>query len=46
MVQTGAVSSGVASDLQAVLGGRDVRWFKGHYLKLTLVLVCTLQDLC
>jgi hypothetical protein len=39
MVSTGAVSSGVSSDLDGILAGRDTRWYKGYHLKLTLILV-------
>lgn len=35
-------SSGVTTELTNILAGRDTRWYKGHYLKLTFILLLPL----
>lgn len=36
------VSAEVSATLQEILAGRDTRWYKGHYLKLILMLMLVL----
>jgi hypothetical protein len=31
---------------EAVIGARNVKWYKGHYLKLNLVLVSFVYGVC
>lgn len=39
----GSAAVGGSSGFEAVIGAREVRWYKGHYLKLNALLVrfCT-----
>ena len=39
----GSAAVGGSAGFEAVIGARDVKWYKGHYLKLNALLVCTLQ---
>lgn len=35
----GSAAVGASSGFEAVIGARDVKWYKGHYLKLNALLV-------
>lgn len=40
MVAAGAAGAiGVTDGLSSILAGRDIRWYKGHYLRLTMICV-------
>lgn len=41
-VVAAAGSSGVSSELATILAGRDTRWYRGHLLKLTIILLLPL----
>jgi hypothetical protein len=36
----GSAAVGGSAAFEAVIGARDVKWYKGHYLKLNMLLVC------
>lgn len=35
----GSAAVGGSAGFEAVIGARDVKWYKGHYLKLNMLLV-------
>jgi hypothetical protein len=37
----GSATVGGSAGFEAVIGARDVKWYKGHYLKLNALLVCS-----
>jgi hypothetical protein len=36
----GSAAVGGSAAFEAVIGARNVKWYKGHYLKLNMLLVC------
>lgn len=43
MVAAGAARGGLVSeDLASILAGRHIRWFQGHYLRLTMICILIL----
>lgn len=36
----GSAAVGGSAGFEAVIGARNVKWYKGHYLKLNMLLVC------
>jgi hypothetical protein len=36
----GSAAVGASAGFEAVIGAREVKWYKGHYLKLNALLVC------
>ena len=40
----GSASVGGNAGFEAVIGARNVKWYKGHYLKLNALLVSRVDD--
>lgn len=41
-MQMETAPGGTSATLDAILGARDIKWYKGHYLKLNAILVSCL----